>query len=66
VGNFASSTANKPDESTYGNCNFDTTATSTICGLVDVPTPLRYTRVKFYVPVGSVGGALWAEIMGRK
>ena len=30
----------------------------------DIPT--RYIRAKFYVPTGSVNGALWAQILPTK
>lgn len=34
--------------------------------IVDVPILARYVRVNFYIPVGSMNGAVWAEFMPRK
>ncbi len=33
---------------------------------LQIPTPTRYTRIKFYVPASGGNGALWAEIVGKK
>lgn len=33
---------------------------------LQIPTPTRYTRVRFYVPASGGNGALWAEIAAKK
>lgn len=40
------------------------TGTSTL--MIDVPTPTRYVRVVFFLPVGSQNGAVWSEWIGKK
>lgn len=56
--------------------NLLVTASSTIGGrtipqdkvlkLVNVPTPLRYVRAVFYLPVGSSPGSVWAQFIPIK
>jgi hypothetical protein len=35
-------------------------------GSLDIPTPTRYTRVKFYVPASGGNGALYTELTAKK
>lgn len=32
---------------------------------VELDTPAKWIRVTFYIPAGSTGGALWAQIIGK-
>ena len=41
-------------------------ASATTSTSVQIPILDRYTRVLFYIPVGSPRGALWAEAIGIK
>lgn len=51
---FASTTLNSGGTSDFG------------FKLVDMPTPTRYTRAVFYLPVGSTKGSLYAKIVAKK
>lgn len=55
---FASSTISR---GVVTNAN---SATST--RIIRLPTPTRFTRVLFTLPVGSTNGAVWAEFVGKK
>lgn len=55
--------ASTTETSTVGNG----TATSSVASrLIAIPAPLRYTKVLFYVPIGSANSAVWAKIIGKK
>ena len=42
------------------------TSTSRATKMVNVPTPTRYVRAVFYVPAGSLNGAVWKEFISKR
>lgn len=36
------------------------------CKLITVPTPTRYTRAVFWLPIGSTNGAVWAAFIAKR
>lgn len=54
-------TASSSERSTIGNG----TATSSMTSLlIPIPTKARYVRTLFYIPQGSLNGAVWAKVIG--
>lgn len=43
-----------------------TGSTTRALKIIDFPTPTRYARVVFYLPVGSPGAAVWADIVTKR
>lgn len=35
------------------------------CRLIDLPTPTKWIRVKFFLPIGSLNGAIYGQIIGK-
>ena len=43
-----------------------TTGASAVMQSLEIKTPMRYVRVKFYIPIGGDNGDLWAQIVPVK